>query len=245
MFENRSEYRHHVRRPGLTSFSVTSCQTNLQILADRDLTYEATRSVLEHRGYIESFGRQYPEFLTTLTPYPFDAPAPAIVRDMIAASAKAHVGPMASVAGAVSEYVGRDLLPLTGEVIIENGGDLFIRVTSPLTIGLYAGKSPLSMNVGLRLDRPDKPFSVCTSSGTVGHSLSFGSADAVCIVSDSALLADAAATSVGNQAKSESHIDSAIDFGKTLEGVQGIVIVVGSKIGLWGDVELISLRKKS
>lgn len=245
MFENRSLYRRLVDRPGLVSFPVTSCQTNLQILAERNLTSEATRCVLEYRGYIESFGERFPTFLTTLKPFPFNDPAPAIIRDMIRATALARVGPMASVAGAISEYVGKDLLSVSSEVIIENGGDIFIKVNSPITIGIFAGASPLSMKVGLRLDRPEKPFSVCTSSGTVGHSLSFGSADAVCIVSDSATLADAAATSVGNRVKSEKHIDEAIDFGKHIPGVQGIVVVVGSKMGLWGDVELVSLTKKA
>lgn len=245
MFENRSAYRRLVDRPGLVSFPVTSCQTNLQILADRNFTPEATRFVLEHRGYIESFGKRFPTFLTSLKPFPSHNPAPPIVRDMIRASSLAKVGPMASVAGAISEHVGRDLLTVSNEVIIENGGDVFIKVNGPITIGVFAGSSPLSMKVGLHVNRPEQPFSVCTSSGTLGHSLSFGSADAVCILSDSASLADAAATSVGNRVKSEKHIDEAIAFGKQIQGVQGIVIVVGSKMGLWGDVELVSLTKKA
>lgn len=245
MFDNRTSYRSQVEREGLVSFIVTSCQTNLQILADHDLTKEATEHLLLQRGYLEEFIRQHPEFATTLAPFPSNGPAPEIVRRMIEATKIAGVGPMASVAGALAEFVGQSLLPLSREVIIENGGDIFIRVVRPLTIGIFAGHSPLSMKIGLSFKRENQTFSVCTSSGTVGHSLSFGKADAVCIVSKSALIADAAATAIGNRVSSEKDIDPAIRFGKGIEGVQGIVVILGRKMGLWGDVELVKLSKKA
>lgn len=245
MFDNRHIYRSHVAGSGLTPFSVTASQTNLQILAESDIKDVATKHLLEQRGYIEAFIQQNPEFATTLAPYPWNGPAPEIIRGMIAASKDAGVGPMAAVAGALAEYVGHELSAHSRNVIIENGGDIYLHVQYPVTIGIYAGKSPLSMKIGLSLNRCNRPFSVCTSSGTIGHSLSFGSSDAVCIVSDSALLADAAATSVGNRVSSEKDIDAAIAFGQTIRGVQGIVIIVGSKMGLWGDVELVGLSKKA
>ena len=245
MFDNRNTYRSRVERKGLTSFIVTALQTNLQILADRDLTSEATEMLLACRGPLESYIADHPEFSATLSPWPIKGPAPKIVRDMAAATALAGVGPMASVAGAVAEYVGRGLSEISSEVIVENGGDTYIHVNEPLTMAIAAGDSPLSMKVGLVFNRTDRPFSVCTSSGTVGHSLSFGKADAVCIVADSAILADAAATAVGNRVKTGKDIDRAIRFGKTIEGVRGIVIIAGKDMGLWGDVELVRLTKKS
>jgi hypothetical protein len=245
MFDNRLIYRNHMDRTGLQAFSATVCQTDLRIQARRDLTASAIEQLLLYRGYIEAFIEQHPEFATTLTPFPDPGPAPDIIRRMIDASRAAGVGPMASVAGALAEYVGRDLLAQTDEVIVENGGDLFLQVQSKVTIGIYAGDSPLSMKIGIAMDRKNRPFSVCTSSGTVGHSLSFGSADAVCIVSDSALLADAAATSVGNRVRTARDIDSAIAFGRMIDGVQGILIVVGSRLGMWGDLELVRLAKKA
>ncbi len=244
MFNSRDSYRKCVERNGLISFIVTACQTNLQILADHDLTAEAMESLLMYRGHLESYIHDHPEFATTLVPYPMAGPAPKIVRDMAAAAERAGVGPMAAVAGAVAEYVGRDLSKHSGEVIIENGGDTYIHVKEPLTVAIAAGDSPLSMNVGLRFNRTEKPFSVCTSSGTVGHSLSFGKADAVCIVSDSALIADAAATAVGNRVRTGRDIDHAIRFGRGINGVDGIVIIQGKDMGLWGDVELVRLAKK-
>jgi ApbE superfamily uncharacterized protein (UPF0280 family) len=241
MFDNRSFYRRCVEREGLVPFIVTSCQTNLQILAERDLTSEATKHLLVQRGYLESYIRQYPEFLTTLVPFTLPGPAPEIVRDMVESARVAGVGPMASVAGAISEYVGRELSLLSSEVIVENGGDIFVRTLHPMTMGIYAGSSPLSMKIGLKFDRPAASFGVCTSSGTIGHSLSFGKADAVCIVSKSAILADAAATAIGNRVTSEKDIDPAIQYGKKIEGVEGIVIIKGREMGLWGDVELVRI----
>ncbi len=96
--------------------------------------------------------------------------------------------------------------------------------------------------MGLRVDPGKKPLSVCTSSGTVGHSLSFGKADAVCVLSRSCSLADAAATSIGNQITSKAHIGSAIDFGKNIRGVGGIVVIVGGEIGMWGELEVVRLK---
>jgi ApbE superfamily uncharacterized protein (UPF0280 family) len=241
MFDDRESYRKWVKKEGLTSFIVTAGQTNLQILARTDLKAEATDILLKHRLPLENFIRDNPSFATALSPFPITGPAPKIVRDMAEATAKAGVGPMASVAGAVAEYVGRDLSELSEDVIIENGGDTYIKVQDPVTMAIGAGSSPMSMKIGLSFDRKGRAFSVCTSSGTVGHSLSFGKADAVCIVSDSAILADAAATAVGNRVKTPKDIDKAIRFGRTIEGVQGIVVVLGKDMGLWGDVKLVRL----
>jgi ApbE superfamily uncharacterized protein (UPF0280 family) len=136
-------------------------------------------------------------------------------------------------------------LKLTDQVIIENGGDVFIKTNSSVTIGIYAGKSPLSLRIGIRLKSKSKPEAVCTSSGTIGHSLSLGKANAVCVVADTCSLADAAATSIGNLIDSPADIESAIKAGRRLEDLSGIVIIVGEKIGMWGDLEVVSLTGRT
>jgi ApbE superfamily uncharacterized protein (UPF0280 family) len=151
---------------------------------------------------------------------------------------------MAAVAGAIAEYVGKDLLSYTDEVVVENGGDIFIKTGSPVTIGIFAGRSPFSMHIGLRVDPGKKPVSICTSSGTIGHSLSLGKADAVCVISKSCPLADAAATSIGNHVISKTDIQKAIEFGKNIDGVTGLVIIMGDRIGLYGKVEIVPLKIK-
>ena len=146
---------------------------------------------------------------------------------------------MAGVAGAISEYVGNDLLNLTKNIIIENGGDIFIKTENKLITSVYAGESPLSYNVNFIVKPQDSPLGISSSSATVGPSLSFGKADAVCVISKSATLADAAASAIGNKVKSKKDIKPALDFGIKIKGVTGIIIILESEMGVIGKVELV------
>jgi len=239
-YEKRT-YRNFAGIDDLVPFNVIVQETDLQVHASRPLQKVTRDLILKHRGLIEKYIAIYPEFLKTLVPWHVDDFAPRIVGKMIDAGRKAGVGPMAAVAGAVAEFIGIDLLSYTDEVVVENGGDIFLKTNRALTVGVYAACSPLSLKMGLHIDSRDKPLAVCTSSGTVGHSLSFGKADAVCIVSDSCPLADAAATAVGNRVKGKKDIQEAIDFGEMIEGVTGIVVIIGENAGFWGDLEIVNL----
>ena len=86
------------------------------------------------------------------------------------------------------------------------------------------------------------PLGLCTSSGTIGHSLSFGLADAVVILSKSAILADAAATAVGNRVKDKKDLEKAAAFAGSIKGVLGGVIIIKNTLISWGEVELLSLN---
>ena len=237
-------YRHRDFGSGMTAFEVVCQETDLMVRADRRLVDQTREKVLELRGQIEGYIRRYPDFAGTLAPWQNDGPAPAIVRNMIRAGQAAGVGPMAAVAGAVAGSVGRHLLTYSRRVVVENGGDIFLKTEGPATAGLFAGNSPLSMKMGIRLESTGDGIGLCTSSGTVGHSLSLGSADAVCVIAVSCALADAAATSIGNRIRSARDIKPAISFGQSIEGVLGIVVVVGGEIGAWGRVELIPMQGK-
>ena len=231
-------YRNKISKGNLTTFHVTVEQTDLFISTDRDVKEHALQSVFVYRRQIEEYIKYRPVFLESLTPIERDHIAPPIIRDMLDASHTAGVGPMASVAGVIAQYVGTDLLAISETVIVENGGDIFI--TSPHTethVGIFAGDSPLSYRMSLKIRSENTPLCVCTSSGTIGHSLSLGIADAVCVVSKSGALADAAATSLGNMVKGEGDIRNTLDVGSEIQGVLGIVIIVKDKLGAWGDVE--------
>ena len=235
-------YRNLVLKDHLVDFRVTVKETDLFIQALKPLEYITRELVLENRGYIENYIKRYPEFARTLKPWRVRGPESKIINEMAIAGEKAGVGPMAAVAGAIAEHVGSGLLKHSDEVVVENGGDIFLRLRNPVSIGIFAGESPLSLRMGICVDSREKPISICTSSGTVGHSLSLGIADAVCVVSDSCSLADAAATSIGNRVTSKAHIQSAIDFGKHIEGVRGIVVIIGDDVGIWGDLEVVPLK---
>lgn len=234
-------YRTRMARKGLVAFRVAVKETDLLVLAAQDFSQEVRAVVVEERQQLENYIEAHPEFVRTLAPWPEDPFAPPVVRDMIAAGRQAGVGPMAAVAGALAERVGRVLLPLSPEVIVENGGDIFLQVIRPATVALYAGTSPLSQKVGLKIDPSLGPLGVCTSSGTVGHSLSFGRADAACVLAPSAALADAAATALGNRVPDAGAINAALEWVAEVPGVLGAVVIVGEKLGAWGQVELTPL----
>jgi ApbE superfamily uncharacterized protein (UPF0280 family) len=240
MFEERT-YRNLVKAEDLTSFRVTIRETDLFLLANRALEKEAKEAVVGYRWQIEEYIRYHPEFRTSLTPVGNDPHAPEIVKEMLKCSRLASVGPMASVAGAIAEFVGKDLIPLSPEVICENGGDIFIASSKERVVGVYAGKSPLNLKVGLRIKPGDTPLGICSSSGTVGHSMSFGKADAVCVLSRSASLADAAATSIGNFIEGKGDIERGLDYGSQIRGIIGVLIIVGEAMGIRGSLELVKL----
>jgi len=181
-----------------------------------------------YRARIEEYIRYHPEFQTSLIPLPIDNLAPEIIKEMLDAAKTAGVGPMASVAGAIAERVGKDLMAYSHNVIVENGGDIFLNIKDDISIGIFAGDSPLSGRIALRVAAAQTPLGICTSSGTVGHSLSFGLADAVCIKSESAALADAAATSVGNLIRKKSDVKKGLDRAMAINGVLGVLIVTGN-----------------
>ena len=214
-------------------------ETDLLIFAERPLEEEATQAVLHCRYHLEEYIRTSPDFARSLVPLPPDEYAPPVIREMLHASHRAQVGPMASVAGALAEQVGNDLLEHTRTVIVENGGDIFLKVAEDLTIGVYAGASPLSNKLALKIPATMTPLGVCTSSGTVGHSLSFGTSDAVTILAHSTPLADATATAVGNQVKGAQDIAKGLDYAQTIEGILGALIIVDNQFGAWGAIEIV------
>jgi hypothetical protein len=232
-------YRAWSKDTDLVSFTLTVKETDLYIRAQRNLRKKALDTVIKHRDLLESYISRHPPFLTALEPFAVGLDAPVVVREMAEASAKVGVGPMAAVAGAIAERVGRELLKFTPEVIVENGGDIFLKVTRPRLIGIFAGDSPYTGKLALKIEPEDTPLGVCTSSGTVGHSLSFGKADAAIVLSPSAALADAAATATGNLVQTADDMQNAIDTVSKVEGLAGIAIIVGDKMAVWGKIKLV------
>lgn len=234
-------YRHWIKDSGLISFNVVVAQTDLYIRSQRNVKDKALDSVLKHRGSLEAYIKSHPLFLTTLDTYQAESEAPAIVKEMARVSQLTGVGPMAAVAGAIAEAVGRDLLAFSSEIIVENGGDIFLKTSQKRLVGIYAGRSSLTKKIALEIVPEETPLGIGTSSGTVGHSLSLGSADAVIALSSSAALADAAATALGNMVRHADDIPRAIEKARSIEGLRGVVIIVGDKMGVWGRVRIVPL----
>jgi ApbE superfamily uncharacterized protein (UPF0280 family) len=232
-------YRSLINKDNLTSYNVKIAESDLFISSDINLADVALKSLTKHRNSLESYIKNHSVFRTSLLPLPEDDLAPPIVRDMLSKSKICGVGPMAAVAGAISEFVGYDLINQTENIIIENGGDIFLKSKNKLTVSVYAGASTLSYNVNVLVKPEETPLGICTSSATVGPSLSFGKADAVCVISKSPTLSDSAASAIGNRVKSKKDIKAALDYGIKINGIAGIIIILGNEMGVIGQVELV------
>jgi ApbE superfamily uncharacterized protein (UPF0280 family) len=231
-------YREWSGASDLIGQEVIGKETDLFIFAERDIKPIAENIVKKYRAQIESYMRKRPEFMTALEPISQDASATDIIKEMIRTTALAGVGPMASVAGAISEFSANELLAYTRQIIVENGGDIFIKSDKERIVSIYAGDSPLSNKIFIKVKPEDTPIGVCTSSGTVGHSLSFGRADACAIIAKSVTLADAVATATCNRIKKKDDIAPGLEFALSIKGVKGAVAILGNNFGSIGDIEL-------
>ncbi len=213
-------------------------ETAVTILAEKEeQVAEAKKGILRAREKLEKYILRDPFFIHTLEPYEVPPDAPEIVKRMSKASREVGVGPMASVAGTIAEYGVRAMLSNTdARGIIDNGGDIAIYSPKRETrVGLYTGR-PETSRFALLIPPKSRIVGVCTSSSTVGPSISFGRADAVTIISEDVALADAAATAVANKIKEKEDIKPALESLDDLREVTGAIAVVGKYFGLWGDV---------
>jgi ApbE superfamily uncharacterized protein (UPF0280 family) len=240
MYEERF-YRRISKPKDLDCYEVQYKETDLFCCTRGNFHGFIMGKVLFYRNQLEEYIRSRPEFRDSLVPIGDDPFAPRIAREMMEASRIIGVGPMANVAGAIAEFIGRDIASLSEEYIIENGGDIFLRTDAERVVEVYAKDSPFSERIGISVKPDDRPYGICTSSGTVGHSLSFGKADAVCIIGRSALFTDGLATCIGNIVKKKDDISTAIEKGKAFPGIIGILIIFGSSLGVWGDIEIVEI----
>ena len=233
-------YRKWQKPEGLTPFRIQQGETDLQIYAASNLSKRAAELVAQYRKQIEETIGQYPEFQSSLKPLHLTS-SHRIIADMIRESKHADVGPMAGVAGAIAEYVGYGLLPFSDEIIVENGGDVFMKTKSERILHVYAGeKSPFKNRLFLKVKARENPYAVCTSSAHIGHSLSFGNTDATVVIAESAIRADVFATAIGNRIKSVNDIDGGLATARDCGLLLGVLIVIGDRVGAWGDIEFTS-----
>lgn len=234
----RRFYRDWVAAKDLHLVRIMDKETDLQILTDKPIDQDFLKErVWEYRFAIENYIIKDRRFLTALKPIAVELNAPPIIKEMSEAAKKANVGPMAAVAGAIAQFLGRDLLKKGyKDVIIENGGDIFLKTSKRRAIGIYTGRKKLWQGLSLKIKPKDTPLGICTSSGTVGHSLSFGLADSVVILAKNATLADAVATATANRVTSTQDLQRAVDFARSIKGVYGVVIIIKNNLTSWGRV---------
>ncbi len=181
----------------------------------------AIKALKDERTLLRAYAAAKPSFLKSLEPLALDNAAPPTPAAMIRAGYEAGVGPMAAVAGAIAEALGRQLLEKFNllELVVENGGDLWLYIQAPLVVAVYAGLSSLSGKLGVEISPEFGPCGLACSSGTVGPSLSFGKADAAIVLAacpdggqEAAAVADAWATALGNRIKTKKDLAEAVHW---------------------------------
>jgi len=233
----------HSGNLNLERFELNYRNSRMIVLSDKNLRNEAQEELEKNYLLLEDYIRKEPFFMLSYEPFRVGADAPKIAIAMSNAAEKANVGPMASVAGAFSEIVMNSLLNSGARnAIVDNGGDISLTTTNEIYVGIYAGSSPFSGKIALRIKPELTPLSICTSSGSVGHSVSLGNSDAVVVVAKSTPLADAAATSIGNVVKGKNAIMKGIERAKRIKHISGVIIIKGKEIGVYGKLpEIIKL----
>lgn len=219
-------------------------ESDLLVSADKELDVCFVNEILKkYYHQIEDYAKVNPSFITSLSPLAMDNSAPQIVKDMLAVSQETGIGPFASVAGAVAFYVGNELLSVCSEVIVENGGDIFLKINESKKIGVYLGpKFMADKNIGgliLKVQQRDFPFGIASSSSVFGHSLNFGAVDLLTVIAKDSVIADGFATALSNRVKKEQDIVTVMDFVKNSVLIEGILIAFSGKIYLWGDLAFI------
>ena len=195
-----------------------------------------TAEIIRQRRILEDYIRCHPDFGHSFEPLEINNNAPLIAQRMAKAARLASVGPMAAVAGAMAQCAVETVLEAGAkEAIVDNGGDIYLRVTGSVIIGLNSGATELADRLAFSLEPDDTPLAICSSSGQMGHSTSLGQCDLATVVSKDAALADAAATQAANLVKKVEDVDVALEQIANIDGVDGVMIVKDERVGLAGQ----------
>ena len=204
-----------------------------------DLPDAIAAYVTELRGQIKAWMLLAPDFRTSLVPVPTPASAPEVARRMAHGADLAGVGPFAAVAGTVAQMVAERFAPLSPDIIVENGGDIYICSQRDRVVGLLPDPASGEM-IGVVVKAADCPVSLCSSSATIGHSLSLGVGDIAAVRARDASLADAAATLFGNMLRRADDVARVTERAAAMAhlGIEGVYAQCGGRVGIWGNMEL-------
>ncbi len=248
LFEERT-YRTQFNSERFKSFEVKYLETDLWIGVNPDsfkpeIKEVALAKVTSLRNKFDKYIQAEPFFKKSLKPFHPNEDAPLEAKEMATAAEKAGIGPMSAVAGLFAREVGEEIIRnfSVEELVIENGGDIYVLLKDELVLSVFAGDSILSERIGLVIPPEKKKLGICTSAGTVGPSLSYGKADAVVVICEDILLADAFATAIGNKVKSPTDVEKVIKQSGKYREIMSLLIICDDKIGIRGDYEMRILK---
>ena len=242
-------YRTQFNTLRFKGFEISYLETDLWIGVDPESFQPEMKTVAHEkikslREKLDKYILREPLFKKSLKPFQPSENAPNEAIEMAVAAEKAGIGPMSTVAGLFAREIGETLLQNFSivEMVIENGGDIYVLLKNELVLSVFAGESILSERIGLVISPEKNKLGICTSAGTVGPSLSFGKADAVVVVCEDVLLADAFATAFGNKVKSPNDVEKVINQSEKYPEILSLLIICEDKVGIKGENEIRILK---
>lgn len=203
-----------------------------------------TTEIISQRQVLEDYIKRHPDFQHSFEPIELHDGAPEVAQRMARAARLVGVGPMAAVAGAMAQLAAEAALKAgASEAIVDNGGDIYLRVVEPALIALGTGTAELADRLGFSLQADNTPVAICSSSGRMGHSKSLGKCNLATVVAADAALADAAATQAANLVRTVEDVDRALERIAAIKGINGVVIAKDDRVGLAGQLpQLVRVR---
>jgi ApbE superfamily uncharacterized protein (UPF0280 family) len=219
---------------------IAAKETELQVFTSR----KAERRMIEEkirllRLDIENYIERDRLFLVSLRPVEVAKDAPVIVKEMSRCARLINCGPMQTLAGAIAGYLGRALSD-NGfkDVVVKNATSIFIKSSKTLAINFYTGRSKIWSRLKLKIRPKDTPLCVAIQEGRRAQDINFGCADNVFVLSSNAALAQGAAVSVANRINTKADMQRALDFARTIKGIEGVAIIMKNNMLSWGKVEI-------
>jgi uncharacterized protein len=236
---DRSIYRKNVKTGEKYHWKVRYQYSDLLLSSDKDIASLIEEPLKEIYCCLNKCFKEDTAFLKSLSPVSIKPGYPEIIKKMCFLSAEFNVGPMAAVAGTINEFLAEKMNKHCESLIIENGGDLYLRSKKDRILGIYVKNKYFKDSISIRIKSKNMPCGVCASSGTFGHSLSLGKCDLAVVLSKSAITADAAATAVANSISCKDDIFKSIEHFKKYQSINGLLLIKENQIGLWGRIELV------
>lgn len=237
--DDRDVYRSNISNKNKYSWIIRYKYSDIFLSCDRDIRDRVLEPLESFYKDVEALIEKDQSFATSLSPITPESHYPETVKHMCKASEAYNVGPMATIAGAVCEFLAQALIDKCNKLIIENGGDTLVIGEKNTTIGIHAENNYFKDKIRIRTLSGQNKFSLCSSSSTFGHSLSLGNCDLAVTLSPDAVYADAAATAIANDIKVPEDIDKKIAKYSKSKHLDGIIIIKDKKIGIWGKLALI------
>ena len=210
-------------------------ETAVTIISERRYIKIAKDAIFEARSQIISKIAHDPFFRTTYYPYGSSPNDGCVVKRMCDASKAANVGPMAAVAGAVAEYAVKKMKDAGSKyAIVDNGGDIALMTDRDVCVGMYADVN--GERLSLRMPATGRIVGVCSSSASVGPSVSLGRTEISTVISNNVTLADACATMLGNLVRGRSNMEKALEEVCSVNGVTGCLAYCDGMLAMCGDV---------